>query len=121
MLIVYVDDILISVTRKDLIDCTVSLLSEMYTIRVLDHPSLFLGISLEWTGTDNGTQCANLSQRHAIRQFLEDSGVNFGKLVRSPMVVNVFSPYENGPDKYIVDQKRYQELIGSLLYFALKT
>ena len=75
VLLVYLEEILMTASAQKLIDDTVALFAGLYTIRVLGEPTFFLGISFEWRTSDDGTLCVRLSQRHSIRQFLEDVGV----------------------------------------------
>ena len=96
------------------------MLRELYGIREIGKPECFLGINLDWSADENGPFLA-MSQRQAIKQFLEDNNITAGKPVRSPMVADFYRFLEAEKDPEIVEQKRYQELIGSLLYFACKT
>lgn len=119
-LLVYVDDILIAAGAQSDIDATVQILRELYGIREMGTPEWFLGINLEWKSDKNGN-FLEMSQRQAIKQFLEDNKVTMGKPVRSPMISDFYRYLASEADVEIVNQTRYQEIIGSLLYFACKT
>jgi hypothetical protein len=112
IIVVYVDDILMTGNNSTLIQELCKLLEEAFTVRCLGYPSTFLGIQI--TKTESGIMV--LSQSKKIREMLEELGIETCKLVSTPI-----PPLASQKDLKIVTKIMswsYRKIIGKLLHFA---
>lgn len=112
ILIVYVDDILITGSVTNGIEDTKRFLHSQFVTKDLGLLKYFLGI--EVTSTDDGTI---LSQRRYVLDLLAEVGLLDCKPISTPMdpKVNLYDP--NSPD--YLDSRRYRTIVGKLLYLTV--
>ena len=91
-------------------------------MRVADKVNLFLGVQLGWELESEGRPLSlKLSQPLYIEGMLRRFGLENSKPAPTPMVEKFFPSFSTETDKSIVDVELYQQMIGSLLYLALRT
>ena len=121
-ILVYVDDLLIlaaSVTERDAI---VEELKALYELRVSDEVEMFLGVQLRWKLDSKGHPITlSMSQPLYAESVLRRFGLQDSKPAVTPMVESFYSGLAAETDKSIVSVERYQQMVGSLLYLALRT
>lgn len=116
-ILVYVDDLLIlaeNVTEKNVI---VNELKALYDLRISEKVDLFLGVQLKWK---DGSELV-LSQSLYVNSILRRFGLEDSKPACTPMVESFFTGFSAEEEKSIVNVELYQQMIGSLLYLALRT
>ena len=108
----YVDDLLIISASNEIVENFKKLLSEK--VRLTDNGNLkkFVGISVERTGSE-----LKLSQKEMIYELIESCDLLNANGVRTPLATGSVLDAEetDEPCKYI---KKYQSLVGSLMYIA---
>ncbi|XP_019156836.1 PREDICTED: uncharacterized protein LOC109153398 [Ipomoea nil] len=109
-LLVYVDDILITSARKDLIQELKTFLDKTFKIKDLGALGYFLGI--EAKRTEKGL---NLCQRKYALEILEEAGFLGCKPASTPMAQNLKLSRD---DKQLADSSSYRRLVGKLLYLT---
>jgi hypothetical protein len=94
----------------------------LYEIRQVDDVSVFLGVKFLWERSDDGDlKSVALSQPRYIEDVLRRFGLTECKLAITLMVEAFFVGLDEEEDKRVVDVELYQQIIGSLLYLALRT
>lgn len=121
-ILVYVDDLLILTPTMEERHKIVCKLQKLYKLRVLDNVELFLGVQLKWTQGKDGrlislTMSQSLYTDSVVRRFEMQ---NCNPAV-TPMVESFFSGLDLEEQVPLVDIQLYQQMIGSLLYLALRT
>ena len=112
MLLVYVDDILLTGNNPAYVDSLKKVLDDKFGLKDLGSLRYFLG--LEVARTDEGI---SLNQRKYTLEILKDTGFLGSKPVRFPMEQNLrFSKYEG---KLLANPGQFKRLIGRLLYLTL--
>ena len=120
--LVYVDDLIVMSTSERELGTVVNCLKELYEVRVSDNADFFLGVQLEWKrGTDGQSQLLRLSQPLYTRSVLRRFGMCGSRPAITPMVESFFTGLASEEDKSAVSAELYQQMIGSLLYLALRT
>ena len=100
----------------------VSSLQSLYELRVSEGVELFLGAQIAWKKTANDLYTSvKLSQPLYCESILRRFGLQNCKPACTPMVEGFFSGYAAEEDKTVVNPELYQQMIGSLLYLALRT
>ncbi|XP_077252529.1 uncharacterized protein LOC143891919 [Tasmannia lanceolata] len=112
MLIVYVDDIIITGSDLGGIRKLKAFLQKEFTTKDLGHLRYFLGIEVGYSSSG-----LSLSQRKYVLNLLEETG-NLGvKPVAAPMDPNVKLVPEDGD--LLKDPGRYRRLVGKLIYLTV--
>lgn len=122
MIVVYVDDLLISSGSVTLLDQTKRSLGKEFDIRDLGEVSNILGINVKREDATGGIE---MSQRTYIERLLEKYGMSEAKPVGTPMDVNRLVTKNDSPKTAVeieeMKRKPYRELIGALIHLANAT
>ena len=121
-ILVYVDDLLIFASTQKVLSEILSSLKGLYELRVSEGVNLFLGVQLYWSKPDGGScTSVRLSQQLYCESILRRFGMQNSKPALTPMVEAFFTGYAAEEDKSPVNPELYRQMIGSLLYLALRT
>ena len=121
-ILVYVDDLLVVSQTEEEVQELVSKLETFYKLRRSTNVELFLGTRIQWHKSQTAEkQYLSLSQAVYIQSVLRRFGMAECKPAITPMIENFYSGYEGCEDKSTVNTQLYQQMIGSLLYLALRT
>ena len=121
-LLIYVDDILVLSSTKEGIQFVTESFQRLYTVRVLLDVEFFLGVKLTWSKSNNGTPSRlSFSQTLYIDGLLRRFGMENAKSVSTPMVQAFWNAISSESDTSIVNVKLFEQMIGSLLYLALRS
>lgn len=121
-ILAYVDDILVLAPTVSERNSIVKQIQEMFEVRVSDEVNLFLGVQLGWELDSEGRPLSlKLSQPLYIQGMLRRFGLENSKPARTPMVETFFPSFAAETDKSVVDVELFQQMVGSLLYLALRT
>jgi hypothetical protein len=105
LLLLYVDDMLITGNDKEYIAFVKSCLSEQFMMSDLGPLSYFLGIEI--TSTADGYY---ISQHKYVQDLLHRSGLTDDKTATTPMELNLqLGPTDGTP---LADPSRYRHLVG---------
>ena len=111
ILIVYVDDIIITGNDDEEISRLKIKLGTEFELKDLGEMKYFLGMEVA-----RSSKGLSISQRKYILDLLEETGMTGCKPADTPMQSNMkFSVEENGEK---ADKGRYQQLVGKLIYLA---
>ena len=121
-ILVYVDDLLVLGPSKDVCDAIVEELKTRFELRRSSGLDLFLGVQMKWTMDSHGRVVTlNMSQPLYTESILRRFGLDNSKPACTPMVESFFAGLAAEEDKTVVMKEKYQQMIGSLLYLALRT
>lgn len=121
-ILVYVDDLLIFSTTQEEVERIVTELEGIYKLRRSEEVRLFLGVRLQWTFNKQGIATSlKMSQETYVHSVLRRFGMEKCKPALTPMVEKFFEGYDSEEDLSPVNTELYQQMIGSLLYLALRT
>ncbi|KAG8496407.1 hypothetical protein CXB51_009171 [Gossypium anomalum] len=111
--LVYVDDIVITGSSSDAINCFVQQLHNEFALKDMGELYYFLGVEVSQSSSGN----LHLSQQKYIRELLARSFMSHAKSVHTPMVSSsMFSKSEGEP---LTDPTEYRSLAGALQYIVL--
>ena len=111
ILIVYVDDIVLTGNCKKEMAHLKHLLSREFEIKDLGHLKYFLGMEVAIS-----SRGIHVSQRKYTLDLLRETGMSGCKLVETPMDPN--TKLGNIVQEEVVDRGRYQRLVGKLIYIT---
>ena len=112
MLLVYVDDILLTGNNPDCVNSLKKLLDDRFGLKDVGSLRYFLGLEVARTDAS-----ISLTQRKYALEILKDTGFLGSKLVKFLMEQNLrLSKFE---EKLLADPGMYMRLIGRLLYLTL--
>ncbi|KAL0641846.1 hypothetical protein Bca4012_102697 [Brassica carinata] len=116
VLLVYVDDIIITGSDKEEIQATKDFLKSVFEIKDLGEMKYFLGIEI-----CRSKEGFFLSQRKYTLDLLKDAGKLDGKTAKTPLEDGYKVPregeIENSPP--FKDAKLYRKLVGKLIYLTI--
>lgn len=113
LLVVYVDDILITGKNEEVINKTKQLLQQKFVMKDLGHPSVFLGITIKETADG-----VKLSLSDFITKLENDYGINKERTLLTPLVKG-FNAAETTTRVLTEDEHlKYRSIIGCLLFVA---
>ena len=112
LLIVHVDDIIITGDDKQGIDDLKRCLQNSFRIKDLGKLRYFLGIEVA-----QSKEGISLSQRKYVFDILEETGLLGSKLVETPMDPNVKLYEDQG--ELLSNPERYRRLVGKLNYLTI--
>ncbi|XP_042056533.1 uncharacterized protein LOC121801150 [Salvia splendens] len=112
ILIVYVDDILISGSDVRGIEETKKYLQQHFVIKDLGRPKYFLGIEIAHENSG-----VSLSQQKYATDLLKETGLLGAKPVDTPMEVDPSVWDDSG--EVLEDKAKYRRLVGKLIYLTV--
>ena len=110
ILVVYVDDIVITGNDDEGIQSLKKMLAKSFEVKDLGFLHFFLGIEVAY-----GTQGIHLSQRKYVLDLLAETGMLESKPAATPIEPNIRITATSGEP---VDRGRYQRLVGRLIYLS---
>ena len=121
-ILVYVDDLLIFGITQEEVEQIIAKLEGVYKLRRSEEVDLFLGVRLQWKCGNQGVPTMlKMSQEMYVHSILRRFGMENCKPALTPMVDKFFEGYDAETDKSAVNIELYQQVIGSLLYLALRS
>ncbi len=121
-LLVYVDDILILSSTDAGIEYVVNSFKRLYEVRVSYDVELFLGVHIKWfEGSKTSLPQLFMSQPLYIEGILRRFGMTMCKPVATPMISTFWTVLSSEQDKSTIDVKLFEQIIGSLVYLALRS
>ncbi|CAN1338667.1 Retrovirus-related Pol polyprotein from transposon TNT 1-94 [Linum perenne] len=111
ILIVYVDDIIVTGSDKEEICRLKKKLAEEFELKDLGEMRYFLG--MEIARSDKGLI---MSQRKYVIDLLTETGMLGCKPAETPMLPNV--KFDKTGEAKLADRGRYQQLVGKLIYLS---
>lgn len=112
-ILIYVDDIVVAYHSKAEIKFIERALNKNFEIQDLGAIKLFLGIEVHRDGDGNFELC----QSGYIGKIVTENGLENSKPAKTPMEVG----YGKGESSLLINNNKYQQLIGSLLYLSINT
>ena len=110
MLVVYVDDIVITGDDDEEIKCLKKTLARTFEVKDLGFLHYFLGIEVAY-----GAQGIYLSQRKYVLDLLNETGMSGCKPATTPIEQNHRILSDSGDP---IDKYQYQRLVGRLIYLS---
>ena len=113
ILLVWVDDIIIASSSKELMDNAKNILKDRFNMKDLGEISSFLGIAFQ-----RKKECITMSQSCFLKELLTRFGFDQCKPRSTPCEVNPNS-YQANNDTEATDEncvRRYRQMVGSLVY-----
>ncbi|KAH9714566.1 retrovirus-related pol polyprotein from transposon RE2 [Citrus sinensis] len=116
MVLIYVDDILITGPDSAALEAFITELSSVFALKDLGNLSYFLGIEVLY---DAG--CIYLSQRKYIRDLLSKVQLLECKGIDTPMITGIKLQKETSGHlgQYITDPTHYRSIVGGMQYLIL--
>ncbi|KAG8481098.1 hypothetical protein CXB51_025888 [Gossypium anomalum] len=111
--LVYVDDIVITGSSTDGIDCFIQQLHNKFALKDMGDLHYFLGIEVNWSSSGS----LHLSQCKYVRELLARASMSTAKSVHTPMVSSSMLSKNDG--EYLADPTEYRSLAGALQYIVL--
>ncbi|WKA11938.1 hypothetical protein VitviT2T_029385 [Vitis vinifera] len=111
IIIVYVDDIILTGDHEEKIDLLKKLLTKEFEIKDLGNLKYFLGMEIA-----RSKKGIAVSQRKYVLDLLNETGMLGCKLAETPMDTTV--KLEESDGSAPVDKGRYQRLVGKLIYLS---
>ncbi|XP_071738734.1 uncharacterized mitochondrial protein AtMg00810-like [Rutidosis leptorrhynchoides] len=112
LLVVYVDDIVITGSDKEGINRLKTFLSTQFQTKDLGPLKYFLGIEVS-----RNKRGIFLSQRKYCLDVLSDSGLIDAKICEAPMIPNVKLKADDGEE--LINPEKYRRIVGKLNYLTL--
>lgn len=121
-ILVYLDDLLVLAASLIKGDAIVEEHKELYELRVSDAVEMFFGVQLTWKLDSHGRSASLcMSQPLYAESILRRFGIQDSKTAITPMVESFYTGLAAESDKSIVHMETFQQMVGSLLYLALRT
>jgi Reverse transcriptase (RNA-dependent DNA polymerase) len=112
ILLVYVDEIILTCNNTLLLERFISLLDQRFTIKDLEHLHFFLGI--EVTTLSNGL---NLTQTRYIASILDRANMMGAKPIKTPIVTA--PPLSKFGSEEMSDPSLFKSIVGALQYVTI--
>ncbi|GMI74888.1 cysteine-rich RLK (RECEPTOR-like protein kinase) 8 [Hibiscus trionum] len=112
LLMVYVDDIVITGTKEDVVSTVVQQINAEFLLKDLGNLEFFLGMEIEKTSTG-----LSLSQRKYVVDLLEKANMTECNSTPTPMVVTPKLLVDEGST--FADIHLYRSIVGGLQYICL--
>ncbi|XP_020550909.1 uncharacterized protein LOC110012289 [Sesamum indicum] len=111
VLLVYVDDILITSASEEQIMNVKDYLNELFTVKHLGTAKYFLGLELA-----HSAEGLVVTQHKYAQDIIKDIGLSKGKHTTTPLPAGLKLSTETGAD--LTEPSKYRRLIGRLLYLS---
>ncbi|KAK5824973.1 hypothetical protein PVK06_019772 [Gossypium arboreum] len=111
--LVYVDDIVITGSSVDEINCFVHMLHNQFALKDMGKLHYFLGIKVSQSSSGS----IHLCQRKYIRELLARSSMTNARSVHTPMITSSLLSKDEGEP--LVDPTEYRSIAGALQYIVL--
>nr|GEY83913.1 putative ribonuclease H-like domain-containing protein [Tanacetum cinerariifolium] len=108
---IYVDDIIFSLTNKDLCKAFEKLMKDKFQIISMGELTFFLGLQVK-----QKKDGIFISQDKYVAEILKKFGLTDGKSTSTP--IDIKKPLLKDPDGEDVDMHTYRSMIGSLMYLT---
>lgn len=115
-IVVYVDDLLIVGRKEEMFQSIADELNKHFQLSDLGDLKHYLGIQIERKGN-----VFYLNQENYIDKILKDVGMQDAKTSEFPLDPGYCKARTDNEQAVMPDSKRYQKLIGALLYIAVNT
>ena len=112
-LLLYVDDILIGSTSENLIKVAEDMLAKRFKLKMSDLSSKYVGLEME--RDENGI---TISQDGLIEKMILKYEIRETKRITTPLIQNFRI---NDESSQLTDVKKFQSIIGELLYLSTRT
>lgn len=112
VVLVYVDDILITISSQSVVESLVQKLNSLSALKDLGEVDYFLGIQVK--STENGI---HLSQKKYVTDLLCKTKMQYAKCVSAPMTTGQkLTSYGSDP---VEDVQLYRSVVGALQYVTI--
>ena len=113
MVVIYVDDILVSGNTTEVIENTKMVLGKAFIMKDLGAPAMFLGINI-----DQNLNGIKISLRDFIAKLSLDYDISKERILKTPVSPGLNAAETNSSLLNEKDHSKYRSIIGSLLYLA---
>jgi hypothetical protein len=122
LVLVYVDDFLMLSPSGVQLEEAYQAITSLYEIRRMKEVNLYLRVELRWSKRLGGAMMLHMLQPTYIKSMLVRYGMQYSRPASQLQCwSHFFAHLEAEEDTTVVELNLYQQLIGSLLYLALKT
>jgi hypothetical protein len=121
LVLVYVDDLLIISPSGVQLEEVYQAIAAIYEIRRIKEVNFYLGVELRWSKRQGGAMVLHMLEPTYTKSILVQYGMQDSRPASTPMVESFFAHLEAEVDTTVAEQTLFQQIIGSLLYLALKT
>jgi hypothetical protein len=121
-ILVYVDDLGIFSSSRQVLEDVVKCLAKLYELRVSHGMTPFLRVQIDWS-TLGDARRMSMSQPGYVLSVLRRFQMHDSKPVGTPMIPGFFAALakETRTGDQVVDLEQYQPMIGCLLYLGRRT
>lgn len=120
-ILVYVHDLLVFSSSQIGVGIFKRSFENLNEIRIADAIDLFLGVKLNWKlDLDKKLKSVSLSQTLYIQSVFRRLNMETCNPVPTPMLESFWRDFFKENDKTVINEKLYEQMIGSLLYLALR-
>ena len=116
VLVIFVDDLIITFAKRAALDAIVAALTSKYDITTDPDASLFVGLQLERT-----PGALKIHQRNYLEELVERTCMMNARPRRTPMETGTQLPKLERTELSASEHAAYQSLVGSLMYAATMT
>ena len=113
----HVDDILVGGAPTEVAGVKTAL-GKLFSIKDMGLLKLFLGMEITW---DKAAGTVLLTQKRYVRDIIDVYGMDNAKISRSPLPMGTRFVKAETSGEEVVDEGKYKELVGALLYLAVCT
>ena len=114
MLGLHVDDMIIINSDNDILDEVIRMISKQFKLKRSDNLNNILGIEINIT-----PDIISMNQQKFIEEILRRFKMSDCHSVSTPIDIN--QNLDNCKDSKLIDSKKYQEILGSIMYIMTKT
>ena len=119
MLLLYVDDIVVVSTATSAVTWFKEFLAAVFKVKDLREMQKILGI---WITCNHKRQTLCMDQTHYVKKMLQDLHMGTDKHKCTEIPLNEYDALcSAGPNDQRIDQRQYQQAIGSLMYAVIHT